>query len=299
MNQLGTCYGFGVDSELPFRFLRGGEGDKLDVFVSPTRDDDAHGDLLQEWSSPDPPGHEIRIYDDEGRYRLWSTVLGWFTIDPSAPSIGVPETELDIAREQMTLVTASLLCFHARGDLPLHAAAIDIGGEAILLAAPGSFGKTTLSAAFWRSGYRVLSEDLTCLRRSPEHAAIPGPAMIRLRRDVAEELDLPDVETVVETPTRVCFAFDEARRGDCSPVPVRAVILLLTSDDDFRLERVDATTAARDLWTLSGLFPTDEDFSRRFEAATDLAGAVPVFTLSRALRFEGLDRIVERIVASV
>ena len=295
---VGTCYGFAISSDLSFRFLRGGGGDDLDVFVSPADNAD-YGSPLQEWSSPDPPGHQIRIYGDGDLYRLWSTVLGWFTIDPAKPNIGVPDTELDIAREQMTLVTATLLCFHARGDLPLHAAAVDVGGEAILLAAPGSFGKTTLSGAFWRSGYRVLSEDLTCVRRGAEPAAIPGPAMIRLRRDVAERIELPDVETVVETPTRVCFAFDRARRGDCSPVPIRAVILLQTSDDDFRLERVDGATAVRDLWTLSGLFPTDEDFERRFEAATDLADAVPVYSLSRALRFEDLDRTVERIVESV
>jgi hypothetical protein len=296
---MGTCYGFALRSELPFRFLRGGEGDELDVFVSPDRDGGDHGELLQEWSSEDPPGHEIRIFGDEGRYRLWSTVLGWFSIDPTAPSIGVPDTDLDIAREQMTLVTATLLCFHARGDLPLHSAAIDVGGQAIVLAAPGTFGKTTLSAAFWRNGYRVLSEDLTCVRRTPDPAAIPGPAMIRLRRDVAERIDLPDVETVVETPTRVCFAFDPGRRGDCSPVPIRAVILLLTSDEDFRLERVDAPTAVRDLWTLCGLFPTDEDFERRFEAVAELADRIPVYSLSRRLRFEDLDRTVERIVRGV
>ena len=298
-SSVGTCYGFAVKSDLPFRFLRQGGGNELDVFVSPAADDGSDGDLLREWSSEDPPGHQIRIYGERERYRLWSTVLGWFTIDPAAPSIGVPDSDLDIAREQMTLVTATLLCFHARGDLPLHAAAIDVGGEAIILAAPGTLGKTTLSAAFWRSGHRVLSEDLTCLRLAPEPAAIPGPAMIRLRRDVAEEIDLPDVDVVVETPTRVCFAFDGARRGDCSPVPIRAVVLLLTSDDDIRLERVDAATAVRDLWTLCGLFPTDEDFARRFEAVTDLADAVPVYSLSRALRFDNLDRVVERIVANV
>jgi hypothetical protein len=140
---------------------------------------------------------------------------------------------------------------------------------------------------------------LTCLRRGPEPAAIPGPAMIRMRRDVAEQLDLPDAQVVVESPTRVCFAFDPARRGDSAPVPIRAAVLLLPSDDDIRLERADPADAVRDLWAVSGLLPTDEDFSRRFEAVADLAGSVPVYNLYRPRRFEELDETIERIVAGV
>jgi hypothetical protein len=295
----GSCYGFAVRSTLPFRFLRGGDGQDLDVFMSPAPEDGTRYPLLQEWPSEDPPGHKIRIYGEGGVYRLSSSFLGWFTIDATAPSIAVPDTGQHLGREQMTVLTAMLLCFYARGDTSLHSAAVDLGGEAIIIAAPGSFGKTTLSAAFWRAGYRLLNEDLTCIRPAPVPAVLAGPAMIRLRRDVAEQLELPDVETVVTTPTRVCYALAGRRRGDCSPIPIRAVILLMGWEDEFRLEPADPAEAVRDLWTLTGLFPTEADYARRFKAVSDLVARLPVYNVVRPRGFDALDATVERIVAGV
>jgi hypothetical protein len=295
----GSCYGFEVRSELPFRFLRGGEGDPLEVFEVDALVDAGERQLIQEWPSADMPEHSISLYGDGETYRLGTTMCGWFEVDPGGPSIAVPETELDISREQIALITGMSLLFHARGDVPLHASAIELDGDAVVLAAPGNFGKTTLAAAFHRAGYRVLSEDLTCLRRSPEPAAIPGPAMIRLRRDVADRLELPDAEVVVENSKRVCFAFAPQRRGDSAPVPIRAAVLLLPSDDGIRLERAPAPDAVRDLWAVSGMLPTDEDYSRRFEAVADLAASVPVYNLYRPRTFEALEGTVERVVRDI
>ena len=57
-----------------------------------------------------------------------------------------------------------MLCFRARGDTALHAAAVEVDGQAVVLGAPGTFGKTTLAAAFHAAGHRLLSEDTTCIR---------------------------------------------------------------------------------------------------------------------------------------
>lgn len=295
----GSCYGFDVRSELPFRFLRGGGGDPVEVFVSDGLGDTRERPLIQEWPSADMPEHSISLYGDGQTYRLATTMCGWFEVDPSGPAIAVPETELDISREQIALITGMSLLFHARGDIPLHASAIEIDGAAVILAAPGNFGKTTLAAGFHRAGFRVLSEDLTCLRRSPEPAAIPGPAMIRLRRDVADRLDLPEAELIVESSKRACYAFDPKRRGDSAPVPIRAALVLLPSADGIRLERAPAADAVRDLWAVSGMLPTDEDLSRRFEAVADLASTVPVYNLYRPPSFEALEGTVERVVRGV
>lgn len=294
----GSCYGFAVRSDLDFRFLRAGGGRDLNLFVSGEPVDVDAATVVQEWTSAEAPQHPMRVYRDGGLYRV-SSDLGWFTVDPSVPSIAVPDTELDIGREQIATVTGMLLCFHTAGDTGLHAAAVEVDGEAIVLAAPGTFGKTTLAAAFWRAGYRVLTEDLVCLRSSNGPAALPGPAMIRLRRDVAEQLELPDAEVVIETPNRVCFALAGGRRGTSDAVPIRAVVILLPSEDELRLELADKPDAVRDLWTLCGLFPTEEDYARRFNAVADLVEAVPVYTLERALRFNELDRVIERIVGGV
>jgi hypothetical protein len=90
-----------------------------------------------------------------------------------------------------------------------------------------------------------------------------------------------------------------ARRGTSDPVPIRAVVILLPADGEPRLEASEKPDAIRDLWSLCGLFPTEEDYARRFAAVADLAEAVPVYNLFRELRFDELDRTIERILAHV
>jgi hypothetical protein len=191
----------------------------------------------------------------------------------------------------------AMLCFVARGDLPLHAAALDVGGEAILLAAPGYFGKTTLAGGFDAAGYRVLSEDVSCLRFSPEPHVVPGPAMLRVRRDVAGSLELPGARAVAESGDRVHFSLDPGRRGDSTPVPLRAIVLLRRGEDGIALERVAAAHALRDLWPLSFRLPTAEDRARCFDGIARLAAQVRISNLTRPLKLDLLGRVVERIVA--
>ena len=191
-----------------------------------------------------------------------------------------------------------MLCFLRRGDLPLHAAAVDVGGEAVLLAAPGYFGKTTLSAGFDAAGYRVLSEDVSCLRLAAEEAAVvPGPAMLRVREDVADRLELPArapspgatiASTSRSTPTAA------ATRRRCRSARSSS---LRRGDDGVSLERVEAAAALRDLWPLSFRLPTAEDRARCFEGITELAAGVRIWNLVRPLRIDALGKVVEKIVA--
>src|SRR5207244_12530639 len=80
-------------------------------------------------------------------------------------------------------IPAALRCMH-RGDLPLHAAAVEVESRALVLAAPGWHGKTTLALAFQRHGYRVLTEDLACCSLASTPKLLPGPALLRVRPHV-------------------------------------------------------------------------------------------------------------------
>jgi len=73
----------------------------------------------------------------------------------------MPEDATDIRVFLLGTVLA-LLCFQ-RGLLPLHASAVDIGGQALLLSGVSGAGKSTLAAAFSGRGYRLLSDDLCAL----------------------------------------------------------------------------------------------------------------------------------------
>ena len=296
---IGTCYGFGVRSSLPFHYLREGDGPALDVSAPSAVDGDGEaGEVVFEWAPTPKFPLTGRLYRDGTDFRLWIETWGWFLVDTERMDVTIPDAENIVRREERLWSIPAMLCFLARGDTALHSAAVEVGGEAIVLAAPGTFGKTTLAAAFHVAGHRLLSEDNTCVRtRTAE--VIPGPAMLRLRPDVAAALEVPGTSRTAETDERVHLAIDPSRRGDCAPVPLRSVVLLRGTADEFRLERADAEVAVRDLFALAFRFPNDADRRRCFEAVADLARAVPVWNLWRPLTYAALPATVEQIVAGV
>lgn len=290
----GTCYGFAIRSELAFSYLRGGSGSPLDVVVaSDNGSAETEYDHLLDWHGP----VEASVYARDDRYRIWIDGTGWFEVDAGAGHVSVPASDDPVRREERLWGMPALLAFAARGDVPLHAAALEIDGEAVLLAAPGTFGKTTLAAAFAGAGHRLLAEDLTCLRGSDPPAVVPGPAMLRLRRDVADALHPPGAIVVGEDAERVHIAVAPAERGDCTPVPLRAIVLLDPSEQDAALHTADDAGAIRDLLALSFRLPTTAALERSFSELARIVRSTRVWRLSLPHRLDELERAVETIVA--
>lgn len=87
-----------------------------------------------------------------------------------------------------------ILC-HQRGLLPLHAGCVEIGGKAVAFAGPSGVGKSTLTAAFLRRGYRVLADDVTVVdvKAAGGPLVLPSFPRIKLWRDVMDGLGVvPD-----------------------------------------------------------------------------------------------------------
>lgn len=295
----GTCFGFAVRSPLEFHYLRGGDGGReIDISAPSSVGDGDHGELLLEWTPSSRFPLAGRLVRADPGFRLWVETWGWFLIDPEAPRVTLPETLNVVRREERLWSIPAMLCFLARGDTALHAAAVEVDGQAVVLGAPGTFGKTTLAAAFHAAGHRLLSEDTTCVRTSEAPLVVPGPAMLRLRHDVAQQLEIPNatpVETVADD--RVHLALDPAVRGDCRPLPLRAIVLLRRADRDLRIEPVPQGQVVRDLWALSFRLPTDADRARCFAAVADLARSVPVWNLHRPLTMRDLPATVDFVVS--
>jgi hypothetical protein len=297
----GSCFGFSVRSSLELAYLRAGGGHELAIEIddpAPPPDEDA---LLVAWTPrPEAPTIDARLYADGDRYRMWiaGDGGGWFSVDPAAPRIGVPAVDDAVRREERLWGVPAALCFLARGELSLHAAAVEVGGAAIVLAAPSRFGKTTLAAAFTAAGHRLLTEDLCCLRPGTPFDLIPGPAMLRPRHDVAAGLGLDPSWIVSQDAERVHLALPPAHRGTCDPVPLGAVIFLRESDDGIHLTRVSPADALADLWALSLRLPGREDSARLFDAIVSLADSVPVWDLARPVRLDALVPAVDRVVAN-
>lgn len=292
----GSCFGFSVRSKLRFRYLREGGGEPLEILEG-NPPDRPPGELLREWSPPFAPTG-IRLYRDGGDFRLWVDDFGWIQVDPARPRITVPGSVDPVRREERIWGIPITLCMLHRGDVPLHAACVEVEGKALLVAAPGRFGKTTLAAAFAQEGYRVLAEDLVCLRPGPEPVVIPGPAMLRVRKDVADAFRIPGALELGLDDERVHWALQTAR-GTCDPVAVAGVALLMEGEGPPKLDPAPGPEAVRDLWAVSFNLPTNEDRARCFAAVAGLAASTRIWHFSRTRRLEELPATIRCLVDAV
>jgi hypothetical protein len=205
----------------------------------------------------------------------------------------------EIRTEQRLWGIPTMICAKHRGDFVLHAAAAEIDGGAVLLAAPGRFGKTTLAVALHRCGYRMLTEDTACCTSSAVPRLYPGPTSLRVRPDMFDGAAPAGTRVTAVRDDRIHLALDSQRAGDGRPVPVKALIFLRESADRVFLEPVKAGQALPDLWTLSLRFRGMDEHRRAFRELSHFASVVPVWNLHRPLRSAMLDEVIHRLVDTV
>jgi hypothetical protein len=291
----GSCFGFQIRSQLHFGALREGGGNPLRIDVHSPHAAVPTGELVYEWRMPDL---HAQVFFDGRSYGFLVHGIGWFVVDPIRSTISIPPIDDPALREELLWSVPIILCFLERGDVPLHAAAVEINGGAVVLAAPGTHGKSTLSAAFSEAGFRLLSEDVVCLRSTGVPTVLPGPATFRLRPDVVDQLVVQSAERVAGSPDRPRFSLRSDARGDGGAVPLRAILLLRDSEEPPMVEPLTVQDAIPDLWALS-LRLSNDDGARCFRALVESASGVPVFNLRRRLRIDDLPATVACVVDAV
>jgi len=298
-----SAFGFRVRSEPTLRFVRSGGGvEPLEVVTAHEPRTRPELPALARWTLAGADRDVgAALYRVEGGFEYWVAEAGAYRVDPERGRIEIPdcEGEDEIVREQRLWGIPATLCYMARDDLSLHAAAVEVGGRAVLLAGPGRHGKSTLALAFHERGHRVLSEDLACCRVSPSPAVLPGPALLRIRPDVYEGRAPEGTRAVLTRPDRIYLMLDQDRRGDGAPVPLAAIVFLRRSADEVRMERTSPAEALPDLWALNFRLPTDEGRARSFRQLSRLAAELPIWNLHRPFRPESLDATVDRVVRAV
>jgi hypothetical protein len=292
-----SLFGFAVEREVPLRFLREGGGvERLRVSQGPADASRPVDRLIIEWPLRGGAADvTASLYEIPGGFEYWTSDSGRFGVFLDEGRIEVPPMTDEILREQRLNGIPMALAFTHRGDFALHAAAVQVAGGAVLLAAPSRFGKTTLALAFHQRGFAMLAEDLICCRVS-DLSALAGPAVIRLRPDVYSGEPPPGMREVARRPDRVFLAPDPAARGTSSPVPIRGIVFL-REGDEVRVTPASPVEAIRDLWHLNFRLPATEDREASFRALSALASGVPVWDLKRPFRLEALPATVEAIVA--
>lgn len=298
----GTCFGYRAVSHIPLGLTRGGTGKPIEITAhTETRPlSDEH--LIVEWKPR--PGHPFhgRVYlNDKGRYRVWTSDAGWFLVDPDRHVISVPEDGDELRREVRLWSTPMMLLLISRGVLMLHASAVELDGEAALFGGPSRFGKTTLAAAFHAAGHRVLAEDTTAVVLGAQGLEVlPGPALMRIRHDVAETMQLRNVVTVGRDQQRVFLAPYPETRGTSAPLPLRGLFLLRADQQGVRIREPGARSPLlADLWALAFKLPTEEDFERCFSGLVDVVDRAPIWDLYRPMGLERLPETIDAIAQTV
>lgn len=145
----------------------------------------------------------------------------------------------EVQRFLLSSAFAGLL--HQRGFLLLHAAAINLNNQAILMVGPSGAGKSTLACALYQQHKTVLTDDLCALKIDSKGRAhvYTGFRQVKINVDITKILGISENEVYplggnihklglklpmehfpVKTPIRAIFGLDVNADGVCKILPV-------------------------------------------------------------------------------
>lgn len=113
-------------------------------------------------------GVYMRVGHADGGHRLRMYEMCDFLLDADHGTVSVehlPHVDVD-AIEHMLIDQALPRLLSERGELVVHAGAVCVDGECLLLLGQSRWGKSTLAASFLQRGHTLLSDDCVVLRES-------------------------------------------------------------------------------------------------------------------------------------
>jgi hypothetical protein len=214
---MSSLYGFEVKSDLPLLRLNSAAGTRGELRIEAAAEPLAR------------PAHEPvgRLVSDEGHCWYASYELkdgrclielpptASFLLEPGPGRLVVESGDEDPELLEHRIVSsAACTLLSMRGDLVLHAAAVEAGGRAVLFCGPTQRGKSTLAQALGESGRRLLGEDGIAIELGDERAmAFPGARGVRVRSRDGNGRNRTDL-------------LPDPGSGEPGPCPVGAVVLL-------------------------------------------------------------------------
>lgn len=286
---MGSLYGFEVKSDLPLRRLNAATGTRGELVVEtagaqlvPPAGEPA-GSLVgadgQRWFA----SYEL----DGGDCLLQMPPTGSFLLEPASGRIVVDSAVGDAGLLEHRIVSSAICTLLSiRGDLALHAAAVEVDARAIVFCGPSLRGKSTLARALGEAGCRLLGEDGIAIElgeRGP--IAHSGARGVRMR---SRDGDGWQRTVLLEDPGR----------GEARPRPVATVVLLGERGAEFEVEPLEPARA------LTLLTPNLIHSGGRaaiagaFQRLAMLLGTVPALQISLPDDLDALPQTCQRFLDS-
>jgi hypothetical protein len=267
---MSSLYGFEVKSDLPLLRLNSAAGTRgelrIEVAASPLERPDREpvSTLVTEDGHCWYASYEL----GDGRCLIELPPTASFLLDPADGRVIVESKNggADLIEHR---IVSSAVCtlLSMRGDLVMHASAVEAAGRAMLFCGPTQRGKSTLARALGEAGYRLLGEDGIAIELGDGGSvAFPGARGVRVRgdRDGRSRTDL----------------LPDPGFGEPDPCPVGALVLLSERGAELTVEPLER---ARALALLTPNLVHNGDraaIGTAFASLATLLGSTPAFAVS-------------------
>ena len=240
-----------------------------------------------------------------GTFLLQLPGLATYRVSSDATTVMIschPEADLQLLRAHLYGSILAVLCF-GHGLLPLHGACVSLGKNAVIFTGASGRGKSTMAAAFARSGYRVLCDDVCGVELLCGQAQVwPAFPRLKLLPDAIEAfcLDTDTLYTQAAKGIKGHFLLDQPEMDHpCAALPIAALYLIEDNDGDeidfLRLRGAAGFLAVREQIHRSNMGATLGMRAEIFRDLSDLLTAVPVFRLSRPRNLTRIADVVQAV----
>jgi len=285
---MGSLYGFEVKSDFPLRRLNSAPGTRGELVV----------ERLGELVAPEREPTGSRVTDDGycwfashelngDECLLQMPPTGSFLLQAPGRRVGVDSSDGDAELLEHRIASAAICTLLSmRGDLALHAAAIEADGRAIIFCGPSLRGKSTLARALGEAGCRLLGEDGIAIELDKGGAlAYPGARGVRVRsRDGEGRLR--------------AVLLDDPGTGEPDPCPPAAIVLLGERRVDFEVELLEPARALALLTPHLIHSGGRAAIAAAFQRLASLLGTVPALNVSLVDDLDALPATCERFLDS-
>ena len=217
------------------------------------------------------------------------------------PASGVAAGDVSI----FLIGTVFGILLHQRGEIVLHASAVQVNGRAVLFCGSSGAGKSTLAAALAQRSFPLVADDLCAITLAPGAPPMvqPDGRHLKLWAQAIERLDLAErrgapvrnkLQKFFVEPTALAEPLPEPLS---EPLPLGAVYALREARPPHQsgIERPNVVEAALILRRgayrplMVNRMGQKADY---FLAATAIANAAGIFHLTRALNFAVMPEVV-------